>query len=75
MPYDRRAYDDGSKVEVRCEEEDPPRSGEWMDGEEALQHPTADDTAFGDVLGEGIDADDDEDNGATIIGAVDELTR
>lgn len=43
--------------------EDPPRSGEWVDCEQAIFNPTRDELAEGERLGEVIDVDDDHDNG------------
>jgi hypothetical protein len=67
-------YDDGSRTEIITDEEDPPQSGEWVDSEQFLEDATDDELAMGQVLGEGIDLDDDDDNGAEIVKAIEELS-
>lgn len=67
-------YDDGSRTETVTDEEDPPQSGEWVDSEQFLEDATDDELAMGQVLGEGIDLDDDDDNGAEIVKAIEELS-
>jgi hypothetical protein len=57
------AFDDGSIVEIECEPDDPPRSGEWVDSHDALENPTNDELHEGEHHGREIDIDDDEDNG------------
>lgn len=62
MPDDD-VFNDGSEVEVVCEPDDPPSSGEWVDSEDLIQNPTPEELAMGEVMGQAIDVDDDEDNG------------
>jgi len=63
MPDKEMAFDDGSEVEIECEEEDPPRSGEWVDSESLFDEMTEEETEAGEFLGKVIDPDDDEDSG------------
>jgi hypothetical protein len=63
MPDDP-VFDDGSQVVFVTPEEDPPRSGEWVDQEDMILTPTDDEVAAGEFLGQAIDIDDDEDNGS-----------
>jgi hypothetical protein len=56
-------YDDGSKVEIEIEPDDPPRSGEWADPEEIFETLTEDEYELGQFLGETIDLNDHTDNG------------
>ena len=71
MPDDNAAYDDGSEVDIVTDVEDPPRSGKWVDAEAFV--PTDDELEMGQLLGETIDVDDDDDNGAATIRAIEEL--
>jgi hypothetical protein len=57
------AYNDGSEVEIVCEPEDPPKSGVWVDGHVHADEMDAEMIAKGNMLGEVIDIDDDDDNG------------
>lgn len=67
-------YDDGGAVEITTEQEDCPVE-DFVDAEEFLENPTEAEVAMGDALGRAIDIDDDEDNGAAFINAIDEMTR
>lgn len=62
MPDDD-VFNDGSEIEVVCEPDDPPRSGEWVDSEEMIANPTEEELVLGEVVGQAIDVDNDEDNG------------
>jgi hypothetical protein len=65
------AFNDGSEVLVVT----PPERFSDIDGEECLADPTDNELAMGQLLGELIDVDDDEDNGAAVVTAIVELTR
>jgi hypothetical protein len=67
-------YDDGSRTETVADEEDPPQSGEWVDSEQFFEDATDDELAMGRALGEGIDPDNDDDDGSDIVRAIKELT-
>lgn len=62
MP-DHEPLDDGSEVEIVCERDDPPSSGEWVDHEKFYDDLTVTEVTAGNHLGRTIDVDDDEDNG------------
>lgn len=66
MPDDNDGYDDGSEVEVVVPQDDPPQSGEWVDPEEFIHHPTDEELAEGERLGREIDVDDDHDAGIDV---------
>jgi hypothetical protein len=63
MPEPELIYDDDSETKIVTPEDDPPRSGEWVDPEDFYADPTDDELAEGDRLGRTIDVDDDDDNG------------
>jgi hypothetical protein len=67
------AYEDGTEVEIEADSEDPPQSGEWVDSEVHIANPTRDELAMGKVLGEQIIVEDDDDNGARIVKAIEVL--
>lgn len=67
------AYDDGSDVEIECEPEEPPQSGDWVDSEEMIHNPTDEELARGEFLGAAIDVDDDYDDGSKWDGFTPEL--
>lgn len=69
-----QAYDDGSEVVIRVDPEDPPESGVWVDSEAFIEAPTEDEIAMGNLLGKETHTGDDEDNGADVIRAVEELS-
>ena len=56
-------FDDTNEVTLVTKEDDPPRSGEWVDPEDALHNPTEQELAESERLGREIDVDDDADNG------------
>jgi len=56
-------FDDGSDIQIVCESDDPPTSGQWADHEEFFAAPTAAELLEGARLGLTIDIDDDGDNG------------
>lgn len=60
---DEPVFDDGSEVEVVTPEDDPPRSGEWVDVEPSAVPITEAEAELGRYLGEAIDVDDDDDDG------------
>jgi hypothetical protein len=65
------AFNDGSEVLVVTPPEDCP--DDFVDAEEFLADPTDNELAMGQLLGEMIDVDDDEDNGAAVVNAIAEL--
>jgi hypothetical protein len=67
----KMSYNDGSEVLVNAEEEDPPKSGVWVDSEDLITDPTDDELNAGEFLGQAIDVDDDEDDGSK-WGTIDE---
>lgn len=62
-----KVYDDGSRVEVVTDADEPPSSGRWVDPEEFIHNPTAGELAEGEWMGRHIDIDDDEDNGLRLL--------
>jgi hypothetical protein len=56
-------HDDGSETAIVTPEDDPPRSGAWVDPEDFMAEPTDAELAEGERLGRSIDVDNDDDNG------------
>jgi hypothetical protein len=56
--------DDFNTLNLTVYPDDPPKSGEWVDTDDAIAEPTEEELAEGQRLGELIDVDDDEDSGA-----------
>lgn len=60
-------YDDGSHVEIECEEAEPMR-GPYVDSHDVLDEATDEDRELGVFLGQMIDVDDDTSDGSEWAG-------
>jgi hypothetical protein len=70
--HDDQVYDDGSEVETECEEDEPPRSGVWVDSEEF--EPSEEEKAAGEFLAKAGDLSREEDANSEQWGTVENPT-